>query len=61
MECFLCGNTSDKLPLFKVPIEFVWEDVHFEMIGNAVSDEFICWPCLGYQYDLAKMDKKHVS
>lgn len=61
MECFICKRTAKELPLLKMPVEFKWNDVHFEVVGNYVAGEFICMPCLGYQYDYAKLAKQDVS
>lgn len=61
MECFICKKTALELPLLRIPIEFKWENVHFEVVGNYVAGEFICMPCLGYQYDYARLGKQNVS
>lgn len=57
VECFLCGRNEKEIALFRVPIEFIFKDLHFEIIGNYQENEFICWGCVGYQYDFAKKEK----
>ena len=56
-QCFICERTSGELALVKLPVEFKWGEIHFEVMGNCKPDEFICLPCLGYQYDFARIEK----
>jgi len=60
-QCFICERNSDELALVKLPVEFKWDNIHFKVMGNCIPNEFICLPCLGYQYDFARLEKQDVS
>jgi hypothetical protein len=56
MECFLCGRNVEEIAIFKLPVDFAYKGLRLEIIGNYKPDEYICWGCVGYQYDFAKRE-----
>jgi hypothetical protein len=51
MKCFICERTEDEILLMKLPLDIKWGEIHIEIIGNAKPNEWVCLPCMGYQYD----------
>jgi uncharacterized protein VirK/YbjX len=52
--CFMCGKNEFQAMILKLPLEMVYDNVWAEIQGNVETDEYICLPCVGYQYDWIK-------
>jgi hypothetical protein len=52
MSCFICERTELEVMLMKVPVETMYEDKVLQIVGNVIESEFICLPCIGFQFDL---------
>jgi hypothetical protein len=37
--------------LIKLPFEARYEKAVIEILGNITEDEYICLPCMGYEFD----------
>lgn len=57
MKCFICGKNDKKVMLLEMPVEAVYDGVEMRIIGNANPNEFICLPCVGFQFDLLEREK----
>jgi hypothetical protein len=51
MNCFVCGRNEGEVLLLAVPCEVVYKDHCFEVLGNLIDNEYICLPCVGFQWD----------
>jgi hypothetical protein len=50
-RCILCNRSVDEVLLIRLPVELKWEGIWLHVIGNANPNEFMCLPCIGFQYD----------
>jgi hypothetical protein len=55
--CFLCERDQTKVLLIKLPFEARYKKSCIEILGNIIEDEYICLPCMGYEFDKV-MDKQ---
>lgn len=55
-KCFLCNRDEQKVLLIRLPFETKYKRACLEIIGNHVENEYICLPCMGYEFDKA-MDR----
>lgn len=51
MKCLICERTEDEVMLLRAPVEAIYLNVLFEVVGNLEEGEYICLPCVGYQWD----------
>jgi hypothetical protein len=49
--CFLCNRNQYRVVLIKLPFEARYEKAVIEILGNITEDEYICLPCMGYEFD----------
>jgi hypothetical protein len=54
--CFLCNRNQYKVVLIKLPFEARYQKAVIEILGNITENEYICLPCMGFEFDKA-MDK----
>ncbi len=57
MKCFICDKNRYDAMLLKLPLEISFLSSHLHFIGNANPNEYICLPCIGYQWDEAQEDE----
>lgn len=46
--------------LMKLPLEATYEENSLVILGNIRDNEYICLPCIGYQFDEV-MDKNNLA
>lgn len=51
MNCIRCRRNAQEVMLFKLPLETKYSKVHMQVVGNCTPNEFMCLPCVGYEYD----------
>lgn len=52
MNCFICDRNEREVMLVKLPVETSYDIHHMQIVGNMQPGEFICLPCMGFQFDL---------
>ena len=57
MKCFVCNRTERQVMLLKLPVETSYDGETLEIVGNVVPTEYICLPCVGFQYDEIELRK----
>jgi hypothetical protein len=57
MFCFNCSRSKEEVVLFQLPVTFLYEGVHMQVLGNCKPNELMCLPCIGYQYDLIEEER----
>jgi hypothetical protein len=51
MRCFICNRNENEVMIMRLPVETVYENVHLHIVGNVKDKEFMCLPCIGFQFD----------
>lgn len=51
MYCLKCKRSQEQVLLLKMPFETIYEDKNLIFMGNVKEDDYICLPCIGYQFD----------
>lgn len=51
MNCIKCNRDAENVMLLKLPLESKYTKVHMRVVGNCVSEEYMCLPCVGFEYD----------
>jgi hypothetical protein len=52
MKCFICERDEYEVMLLKCPVDTAYESVQLNIIGNYSRNEYVCLPCVGFQFDL---------
>jgi hypothetical protein len=58
LKCFICERDEKRVLLVRLPVETAYEDDIIEIIGNFEPNEYICLPCLGFQFDLCERERE---
>jgi hypothetical protein len=51
MKCFICDRGVKEIMLMKLPVETAYENVWLHIVGNLKDQEYMCLPCIGFQFD----------
>lgn len=51
MKCFICEKNEKEVMLVSVPCDVSYDGISLEILGNVQPNEFICLPCIGFQWD----------
>jgi hypothetical protein len=52
MHCFICHKTEENVVLVELPVVTLFRNIHLEIMGNVLDHgEYICLPCIGFEFD----------
>lgn len=51
MKCLICKRNEKQVLLIKLPVEITYEENELHILGNIKENEYMCLPCVGFQYD----------